>query len=264
MWNKAVLDGNTGQWFPIPVWFRLLLDCGHANVSFVVLSPGVIVRAVQIPHRMEVGSGVPDVTHDVQVEFNRVLNSEQCSEPSLIHRTCSALALSLADVSLLIANLHLVIILLWPLELTTVQKLLLEGLLRAGGGRTQVPPPCTASRSILSLRGDCAWPNLQGVCGDEQSRWVVLNDVLIFVQWMGKTLWYSLTPRMTILKDLLCLFVVGVGKSSLLLRFADNTFSGEWFVSFSKCNALGLLQCCCLVRNLCLPTDGCAGNASCF
>lgn len=71
----------------------------------------MIVRAVQIPHRMEIGTGVPDVTHDVQVEFNRVLNSEQCSEPLFIHRTCSALALSLADVSIPTVNLLLVIIL---------------------------------------------------------------------------------------------------------------------------------------------------------
>lgn len=63
---------------------------------------------------------------------------------------------------------------------------------------------------------------------------MVLNDVPILMQWMGKTLLCSMPPRMTVLKDLLCLFVVGVGKSSLLLRFADNTFSGEWFVSFSK------------------------------
>uniref|UniRef100_A0A8C9MLB1 Ras-related protein Rab-35 n=1 Tax=Serinus canaria TaxID=9135 RepID=A0A8C9MLB1_SERCA len=41
----------------------------------------------------------------------------------------------------------------------------------------------------------------------------------------------SLTPRMTVLKDLLCLFVVGVGKSSLLLRFADNTFSGSYITT---------------------------------
>lgn len=169
MWNKAILDGSTGQWFPIPVCVRLLLDCGHANVSFVVSSPGVIVRAVQIPHRMEIGTGVPDVTHDVQVEFNRVLNSEQCSEPLFIHRTCSALALSLADVSILTVNLLLVII-LWPLELTTVQKLLLGGLLRAGGGRAQIPPSLHCSQKHPESWGDCAWSNLQGGCGDEQSR----------------------------------------------------------------------------------------------
>lgn len=63
---------------------------------------------------------------------------------------------------------------------------------------------------------------------------MVPNDLLIFVQWTGKTVLCSLTPKMPVFKDLLCLFVVGVGKSSLLLRFADNTFSGEWFVSFSK------------------------------
>lgn len=40
-------------------------------------------------------------------------------------------------------------------------------------------------------------------------------------------------PQDDCTESLLCLFVVGVGKSSLLLRFADNTFSGEWFVSFS-------------------------------
>lgn len=112
--------------------------------------------------------------------------------------------------------------------------------------------------------GDCAWSNLQGECWDEQSRWMVPYDLVIFMQWMGKTLLCSLTPQMTVFKDLLCLFVIGVGKSSLLLRFADNTFSGEWFVSLNKWNAPGLLQCCWLVRNLCLPTDSCAGNTLCF
>lgn len=53
--------------------------------------------------------------------------------------------------SLLIVNLLLGIILLWPLELTTVQKLQIEGVLRAGGEGGQLPPPCTATRSILSL-----------------------------------------------------------------------------------------------------------------
>lgn len=116
MWNKAVLDGSTGQWFPIPVWFRLLLDPGHANVSSVVPSPVWLSEQPKFHTEREVGSAVTDVTRDVQVEFGRVLNSEQCSEHLFIHRTCSALALSLADLSLLIVNLLLVVILLWPLE----------------------------------------------------------------------------------------------------------------------------------------------------
>lgn len=150
MWNKAVLDGSTGQWFPIPVWFRLLLDRGRANVSSVVPSPVWLSEQPKFHTEREVGSAVTDVTRDVQVEFNRVLNSEQCSEHLFIHRTCSALAFPSrckpAD-----CKLALIVILLWPLELATVRKLLLEGLLRAGGGRLQIPSPCTATWNILSL-----------------------------------------------------------------------------------------------------------------
>uniref|UniRef100_A0A803V872 Ras-related protein Rab-35 n=1 Tax=Ficedula albicollis TaxID=59894 RepID=A0A803V872_FICAL len=42
---------------------------------------------------------------------------------------------------------------------------------------------------------------------------------------------YVPDPQDDLLKDLLCLFVVGVGKSSLLLRFADNTFSGSYITT---------------------------------
>lgn len=145
--------------------FRLLLHCGHANVSFVVPSPVWLSEQPKFHTEWEVGSAVTDVTHDVQVEFNSaefravlwaLVNSQDMlsfgSFPSRWKPTDCELAFSYCS-SLTSWTEH-------------SSDAAVGGFAEAGGGRAQVPPPCTATRSILSW-GDCAWSNLQGERGDE-------------------------------------------------------------------------------------------------